>query len=51
MTYMPWMLTIRTTMSDLVNRSHRKSQEYGPYKRRHDVLLGFFYEKIMSFEH
>ena len=45
------MLNVMTTMSDLVTRSYRKSQEYGPYKGRHDVLLGFFYEDIMSFEH
>jgi len=47
---MPWMLTVGMTMIDLVTRSHRTSQKYGAYNRRHDVLLGFFYEK-MSFEH
>ena len=51
MVHMPWVLTVGTAMSDLVTRSHRKSQEYDAYKGRHDVLLGFFYEKIMSFEH
>jgi len=50
MVHMPWMLTVGTTMSDLITRSHRKSREYGAYKGRHDAVLGLFY-KIMSFEH
>ena len=37
----------RMTIGDLVTRSHLRSQEYGAYEGRHDVLLGFFYEKIM----
>lgn len=45
------MLIVGLTMSDLVTRSHRKSQKHGAYNGGHDVLLGFFYEKMMSFEH
>ena len=49
MVHMPWMLTVGMTMSDLVTRNHSKSQEYGAYRGRHDVLFGFFYENIDVF--